>query len=142
MAPAARLVLEGHSEARQLQEMIVTEGLDLQHLAQNGLMEAIEAPSVEPSETIEPSFQDEWDMRSLIIEFLSRLDGRPLCREELDEYMRAAGRRKIKRPGMIMQSFRMSAKLAELGVNALDCPTGKVSWKDFERSNGIHPSCF
>ena len=126
MSPAARLVL-GRPTA-QLQEMIVAEGLDLEDLARHGLMESMESMKSmesganlleEPEEPVEPSAQDKSDVRSIIIKLLEGLDGRPLCREELDDHMRSMGRKKIKRPGMVIQSFRMAARLAELGVHAL-----------------------
>lgn len=128
MSPAARLVL-GRPTA-QLQEMIVAEGLDLEDLARHGLMESMESMESmksesganlleEPEEPKEPSAQDKSDVRSIIIKLLEGLDGRPLCREELDDHMRSMGRKKIKRPGMVIQSFRMAARLAELGVHAL-----------------------
>ena len=116
MSPAARLVLQQPTAQLALQEMIVAEGLDLKDLAGHGLMESMESGALLE---LEPSAQDEMDVRSIIIKLLDGLDGRPLCREELDDHMRSMGRKKIKRPGMVIQSFRMAARLAELGVHAL-----------------------
>ena len=119
MSPAARLVLQQPTAQLALQEMIVAEGLDLKDLAGHGLMESMESMESGALLELEPSAQDEMDVRSIIIKLLDGLDGRPLCREELDDHMRSMGRKKIKRPGMVIQSFRMAARLAELGVHAL-----------------------
>lgn len=119
MSPAARLVMEGCQGG--LQEMIVAEGLDLEHLACNGLMEPpLKSQEEEQEGEATPSNQDKLDVRSHLLHLLLRLDGsRPLGRDELDDYMKTIGRRKIKRPGVVLQCFRMAAKLAELGVRTL-----------------------
>ncbi len=129
MSPVARLVQQGHPKSQKLHDMIVSEGLDVQRLSKFGLMENGEEAYFEVEE---PSHQDEMDIRSFIIPLFQRLDGRPLCREELDDHMRAMGRRKIKRPGMVIQTLRMAARLAHVGIGALEFKSerldGYVTW--------------
>lgn len=138
MSPVARLVQQGHPKSEKLHDMIVSEGLDVQRLSKFGLME--EHGEEAYFEVEEPSYQDEMDVRSFIIPLFQRLDGRPLCREELDDHMRAMGRRKIKRPGMVIQTLRMAARLAHLGISALEFKSerldGYVTWVANPRHKG------
>ncbi|CAK9059161.1 unnamed protein product [Durusdinium trenchii] len=124
MCPAARLVHldPGTEEAQELRRLIVQEGFDSMDLAR-GLESGSGTPESE-SERALPAIgaQDMVDVRSNLTSLLRRSDasdGRPLAREELDDQMRNMGRRKVKRPGMVLQTFYMASRLSEDGVAAL-----------------------
>ncbi|CAJ1406001.1 unnamed protein product [Effrenium voratum] len=123
LAPCARLTQLPEAEP-ELAELVTGAGLEAASLATAGLMETAAVQRVEDFGD-EISEQDALDVRSNVLSLLRRLE-RPLCREDLDEQIRAMGRRKIKRPGMILQTFRVMAQLAARGQSALEPGVAKA----------------
>ena len=138
LAPGARLVRKfgcAHAELAEIREMICSRGLDATELAERGLREpglrlSSEGYSKALLERPASSQEDVADAMQALITLTVKLHGhRRPCREDVDEILRTMGRRKTRRPGLVLETFRLASELAASSVAILR-PTAATSEED------------
>ena len=119
LSPAARAVqqFEEHETTKEIRELISSRGFECSELARHGLGLGQWTSS---QELLPSSKEDAADAMQTLLNLAIKLDGvRRPSREDVDEILRTMGRRKGRRPGLVLETFRLASELAEQAVGAL-----------------------